>query len=429
MFRDLLFYTFAFSAFIPIYQAYRSPSRLYELPFLYGVACYVFIIPTLFFVKDDSYLLTDVEFNRYLLNAIICFWGALAGYYSINTQQKYTQISRQQIVKYNESKMFFALLPFIIIGIIGSTLIDPSEFGNEKGGVFAIILFFSRFFRPAAIILLILYLLRPDIKKVTFLLIFLFFSLQFILISGRRSEVFNLALTIMFPLFFIKNIVIPRAFIIPSLILAILVIAIFPTAREFTKRGDYDRLYSLSLTDLSREYLSGEKTNEVIEAAKNMDVVSRADVFYYGTSFYNSLIHQYASSTLFGNEFKQSLRINSNADLTSLRAKYWSGSVSGFKGYLSHTGFAGMYFEFGWFAVIFFFFFGRITKQFFVKAYCGKDIHWISFYCSFTTFILISIYHSMVSIPTMIIPYLLVLYTIKSISKKKDSQYNKVKYA
>lgn len=418
MFRDFLFYLFAISAFIPVYQAWRTPSKLYELPFLYGVACYVFIVPTLFFVKDDNYLLSDSQFNRYLINAVICFWAALWGYQSLKANRKFS-IEKRTII-YNDKKIFVTLLPIIMIGGYASTLIDPSEFGSEKGGVFALILFFSRLLRPTIIILFTTYLMQPKQKKLIFLLLYLFISLQFIFISGRRSEVFNLIITIIFPLFFIRKVIAPRQLIIPAIVVVIFIVAVLPVAREFTKKGEYDKLLGLSLTEISTAYLNGERTNEVIEAAINMEVIYRENNYSYGASLYNSLVHQYASATIFGRDFKNSLFID-KVDIGSLRDKYFWMGESGYKGYLSYTGFAAAFYEFGYFGFLLFFLFGRLTKFFWTKATNEEDIFWIIFYCCFATFILFSVYHSITAIPTIFLPMLLILIVVMNLSRQKKS--------
>jgi len=425
MYRELLFYSFAFSAFIPIYQAYKSPQKLYELPFLYGVACYVFIIPTLFFVKDDSYLLTDSQFNRYLLNAIICFWAAIWGYHSISSAQKLNEIKKESL--YSDNKIFIAILPLIIIGGYASSLIDPSEFGSEQGGMFAIILFCSRLLRPAIVILFTTYLMKPSQKKLSLLILYLVFSLQFIIISGRRSEIFNLLITIIFPLFFIKKVYVPKQFVIPAIIVVIAVVAVLPVSREYTKRGEFNQLLNLSLSEISRAYLSGERTNEVIEAAINMEVVEREGIYNYGVSMYNYLIHQYASSTFFGQDIKKSLFLD-KVDMDSLRDKYfWMGDDIGYKGYLSYTGFAAIFYEFGYFGGILFFLFGRVTKIFWRKTYDG-NVFWILFYCCFATYILFSIYHSIMAIPTIFLPILIILIGIMNYAKVKNHSTNRKSY-
>lgn len=386
----------------------------------------MFIVPTLFFVKDNNYLLTDSQFNRYLINAVSCFWAALWGYQSLKANQKFS--TEEKNIVYSDKKIFATILPIILIGGYASTLIDPTEFGSEQGGVFALILFFSRLLRPTIIILFTTYLMQPKQKKLIFLLLYLFISLQFIFISGRRSEVFNLIITVIFPLFFIRKIIVPRQLIIPAIVAVIFIVAVVPVAREFTKKGEYDKLLGLSLTEISTAYLSGERTNEVIEAAINMEVIHRENNYNYGVSLYNSLVHQYASATIFGRDFKNSLFLDM-VDMGSLRDKYFWMGDSGYKGYLSYTGFAAAFYEFGYLGFILFFLFGRLTKFFWLKAKDGKSIFWVLFYCCFATFILFSIYHSIVAIPAIFLPMLLILVIVMNYSKQNNYLVNRKRYA
>ncbi len=78
--RDLDFYLLLLSAIIPIIMAYRNPEEIYQLPFLYGIALLVYILPTLFGVKDNDTILSDLEYTRYTFFSFVCFWAAVLSY-------------------------------------------------------------------------------------------------------------------------------------------------------------------------------------------------------------------------------------------------------------------------------------------------------------------------------------------------------------
>lgn len=405
--RSVLFYLFVFLLSIPLVNGLKDVRKIYQLPFLYSVFCLVFILPTLFYIKDFPNILSDSEYNRFIFNSILCVLGAILGYYSISEKQFSLNSS---IYVYSESRIYIRILPFMLFGLYSAFLIDPTTFGDEVSGSFAIILFFSRLLRPVAIILFCLYLVKPDNKKLFLLLIWLFIVFQFIIISGRRSEVFTLAITIGFPLFFIRNIIVPKWAIMPSLFVALLVVIILPVVRQFTKAGEFEKIQSVDVNSIIGLYLVGENTNEVIEASINMEVTSIENNYGWGISVYNSFVNQYASATIFGKAFKENLYVKSGKNLEELRDAYWTQTSGGdFKPYLTLTGFASTFLEFGYFSCIIYFFFGRLCKRLYLLA-CKKDLYYVVLYTVFSLFILMSVYDSLLAIPTTFLPFFLIIY-------------------
>ncbi len=218
---------------------------------------------------------------------------------------------------------------------------DPD---SRTGGSYAIILYFARMLRPATIMLFIIWLLKPSKDKLFFLIISLLCSLKIILIDGRRSEVFNLFISIVFPLFFVRNRTAPRALILPAVFISLFVLTFLPAARKYTLKGDFSSVFAISPAELIESEVTAQSTNEVVEAAKNMDVAAISGRYNWGSTVYNEFVVQFASSTIFGEKFKNSLLIPDNLKLDYLRDKYAKTDDDEFRFYLAPTGFSLCFF-------------------------------------------------------------------------------------
>ena len=406
------------SALVPVILAYKDSDRIYQLPFLYSMAVLVYILPTLFGVINDSAVISDADYIRYCLFSTVCFWSALIGYYSFYNNSK---IKRVTVYAYDIDKWSRFLYVIMFSGFIAVAVLGSYDQTDRYGGAYAVLLYPARCLRPATIMLLVLYLLKPSKDRLAFLILSLLFSLKIIIIDGRRSEVFNLFITIAFPLFFIKGIKMPKAFIAPAIVGAIVVFIFLPAYRNYSLKGDFSSVATLSPTALLQSYVAGGSTNEVIEAARNMEAADNSGKYNYGSTVYNVFVFQYAASSFFGKEFKESLLIPQNLDLQKLRDKTAKYGGDEYRNYLAPTGFAAVFFEFGYAGCLLFFFFGYLAKKYYVRANLKSDISALIFYCFFATFILFSIYDSMMYIPTNIILYLLVFWGAKKYSRKRNT--------
>ena len=421
--KELSVVIFTISALIPVIGAYRDRDRIYQLPFLFSMAVFVYILPTLYGILGSKALVSDEAYIKYCLFSTVCFWMSLIGYWSF---YNHTELKQKYIYAYDLDK--WSLFLYIIMLIAFGAIISMSGYAVSEryGGSYAVILFPARCLRPATIILFIIYLIKPSRDKLFFLILSVLFSLKIIVIDGRRSEVFNLFITFAFPLFFIKGIRAPCKYIAPAIVGAIIIFTFLPAYRNYTLKGNFGGVLNISPGELLASYVSGGSTNEVIriyDAAKNVDVADQSGDYNYGSTAYNQFVSQYASSLFFGKDFKQSLMIPTNLDLNKLRDKDAKYAGEEYKNYLAPTGFAAVFFEFGYAGCLLFFFFGLLTKKYYQRAIIKNDLSKVMFYCFFATFILFSIYDSMLAIPTMIVLYLLVFWGGKRFSRLKSTRF------
>lgn len=425
---DFLFWCLALSVIYYIVRCYNNVERFYQYPTLAAIATLIFILPTLFFIKDFNYILPVEDYNRYCVNALLCFWGGIAGYYWGFKKFDYSNFKKKHPFKYeiHYEKMIRVLAVYIMVGAVASALIPASTFADSIGGQGAITLYFARLLRPAAIIVFAMYLIKPKPILLAFFLIWLLFALEFMIISGRRSEFFTICMVFMFPLFLVKGKAVNRALIIPGVFLGLCVVVLFPIIRPYTKSGNWSQIANISLAPVIADFTSGERTNEVIDASLNMAAVARAGQYNYGlVTVVDGLISQYASSTLFGKDFKESLLFD-KVNLAELRDE---GSAPndkiGFKFYLTPTGYANAFVEFGYFGWVMYFAFGVLCAKLYKRAKQTGNFRYIVFYCMFSIMILFAVYDSIPSIiSTYFLPYLLVFYhVIGAVNKQRKRIY------
>lgn len=390
--------------FFPIYKAIKDKTLFYQLPCLISITTLAFILPTLVVHVSDYSYVNDQEYILYISNAILCILGSYLGYtYNPNINLDYNRV-------YSLNGLLLGVAPFMMVGFfISYFLIDPTTIGEELGGSYAILIYFGRLIRPAAIIVFSVWLFSKNKIALLLFILYLIVSLQFIIIAGRRSEVFTLAITILLPLFFVKNFIPSKRLGILLTCLGVMVFLILPLIREYTKQGQFSEIKNLSFQTSIESYYEGDKTNEILEAAINMNVVFDYSGYSYGSRFINKFVNQFASGTLFGPEFKEDFKIKT-FDLASARDVDLTNS--NYKGYLAHSGFADTFYDFGYFSCIVFFFFARLSKILWNKAFFSNDLFYKMFYSYFVSMIFLSVYDSISFIPTTIVLSLIVFYIV-----------------
>ncbi len=411
--RDIVFYTFLFSCLPFILSVYSQPKKLYEFPFLYSIACVVFIVPTSFSLLY-SWQIPDKAFILYFVNAILCFWSGILGYYSTpRVANKYDSLPTYQ---YDDDKILRNNLPFLMIGQLAGWYLSTLSVEGLWTGLPVYVLFFARFMRPAAIVAMLNYLRKPTMIRLIIILIWLVGPLELILTKGRRSEVAYMCITFLLPLFFIKRWVPSRQIIVPAAVFMFLVIVSFPALRTYTIEGNYQAALDVNILDVVDDHLNNESTNEIVEACLNVEAVYNSGKFAYGSGFYNQFIKQYIPRGIMGEDFKNGLHWNVDFDIDQIRREY--GSKGSFKFYLAPTGFAQAFYEFGFFAFIPFFILGRISCHLFTKATHGQDLYNIGLYCIFAIFIPFAVYSTLIELPTLMLPlFFTIWFTIKKSRK------------
>lgn len=394
---------------LPFLNIKGDKSKYYQLPIIFALTTAALIIPSLFSELISGTTLTEKEYNLYTFNIILCLSSSYMGYrFKPNLTIRNT--------KYNINKVFIVVLPFFLIGFfISFFFINAEEFGSVFGGMFAVLLFFARIIRPAAIIILFVHLIKPRKRTLILLFLWILVPLRFIIISGRRSEFFMLAITLLLPLFFIKNYIPNRKIMIIGGVIGFSAFFILPLTRVYTRQGDFSAIKDIDVGEDISSYSKGDKTNEVFEAAINMNIVFENNGYSYGGLYVKKIVNQFASSTLFGSDFKESLQL-STFDLAGARNGV-AGTRGKYLNYLAPSGYVDSFHDFGFLAFIPFFVFARIARRVWTQAYYSKNFYSKVFYSYFVVLMFMTIYDSLSFLPVLLLQAAIVFIPLKYFTK------------
>lgn len=398
-----------FLLLFPFFKIKGDKTKYYQLPIVYSLTTFALIIPSLFSELFSRTILTESEYCIFTLNIILCLLASYVGYsfkpkIAINNQS------------YNLNKVLLVVIPFFIIGFYISFFVIKAEvFGSVFGGLFAILIFFARLIRPTAIIIMFIHLIKP--RRLTFflLVIWILVPLRFIIISGRRSEFFLLAITLLLPFFFVKNYIPNRKLLVVGGLVAFSAYFILPLTRVYTKEGNFNAIKDIEVFQSISSYSQGEKTNEVFEAAINMNLVFQNNGYSYGGLYINKFVNQFASSTFFGDGLKESLQVGS-FDLESVRNEVAS-TRGKYRNYLAPTGYVDSFYDFGFLSFIPFFIFARVARRLWTQAFYSKNFYSKVYYVYFVVLMFMSIYDSLSFLPILLVQAAIVFLPIKYLSK------------
>jgi hypothetical protein len=362
-------------------------------------------------VSEDAY-------NLYIFNACLCLMAAYIGY-SLPVKQ----ISKAN--KYDEKKMLIIASIYACVCLLINSQITELTGGKIfSEGMPAVLVFFVRMLRPTTIILIFLFLRKFSYYKlvvVVMLVGMIFFD--GVLTKGRRSEFFMFCFTILLPLFFVKGFIpYKKLYMVIALFAGICVYILLPIYRDYNlEYYDSPNLgKEVNYKEAFLQNIQGKRTNDILEATYTQYAIKETGGYNYGADFYNQIVHQFASRTLFGGGLKEKMKIN-YIDLYSVRKKVNNVEWGDFKFYLVETGFVDAFAMFGYFGCLVFFFFARISKRMWYDAIFTDDIMHKVFYSYFAVmFICMAIFNGFSFLGVVFIQFLLVYLPVKYYSRVKE---------
>lgn len=412
--KFILLAIFIATIIYPLCSLRYDKTALYQMPCLISITTLAFILPSIALNTANHELFTDASYSIYVSNAILCMLGAYLGYH-FGQSPDIDRIKSDNT--YDRNKVIFYTSIFFLIGVFFSLQINPFELGGITEGFAVIKITLGRLIRPASIILIFCFLKKKNYWLVFLLLLWLFVTMRFVIISGRRSEVFIFFISLLLPLFFMRNLILSKLrYIIIGVLFGMSVFIVLPVVREFTKQQEYMKVQNINVIELFDTYFSGDKTNEVAEAAFNVEVIYKENGYNYGASFYNSFVNQFVSSTLFGKDAKKKALIDVTS-IKELRGRHYNPHLGPFKFYLTPTGYADSFYAFGFFAFFLYGIFGYITRRIYDKAIYSGDVMDQIFYSFYVIMIFNSVYESISHIPVLLVMYLVVFLPVKYLSR------------
>ncbi|GHT43330.1 hypothetical protein FACS189438_0290 [Bacteroidia bacterium] len=403
----------------PFFSIKKDKTKLYQLPCLFGIVTLGMICSTLVMNVFSVSGLSEDAFNLYTFNACLCLMCAYKGY-SLPVKN----ISKTN--HYDEKKLLMIASVYVIICILIQNKIDELTGGmNFTEGMPVVLVFFGRLLRPTTILIIFLFLRKFSYYKLALVVILLGLSISGVLVRGRRSEFFMFFFTISLPLFFVKGFIpYKKLYLITAFIAGMAVYILLPVWRSHNLEyyGSDVLGEKVDYRNAAINNLKGEETNDVLEATYTQYAVMATGEYNYGADFYNHLVFQFASRTLFGEGLKQKLMVN-KVDLDFVRSQVGSTEWGYFKGYVTKTGFTDVFMMFSYFGCLVYFFFARIAKRMWYDAIYTDDILHKVFYSYFAVmFICSAIYGSLSFMGITLIQFLFFYLPVKYFSKIRIRQ-------
>lgn len=217
-------------------------------------------------------------------------------------------------VNFNVGTNWYVYLSIFIISLLANSQIDFLAYGSpglwQNKGSFPIILFFARLTRPLYIVSLVGYFFRKSKTHLIFASILFFSFLPFIVISGRRSDIFFVLISFV-SVYVIKNQskLHPYYLIMPSLF-GFFAFTIVPLLRTSSQSVKLNSLRANNVIEALGNALTifSDKL-ESSYAVMMMWITYESNKYDFFAPVFNKFSKQFVSSFLFGNDLKSQLTL------------------------------------------------------------------------------------------------------------------------
>lgn len=402
---NLVFFVLISLCLYPLLRALFRKDELLQFPTLVSLVYVVFFLPSLvieFITSNQMHLVLSYSLYHAIMTYAIYFV-----YYKLEFRQKRTKKLEPNIA----SDLVFSTV-FIPLVLFALFFIDFSSWGDGSQSNLGFGLFFVRMTRPLAIYLLFRLLDKRSLLLMLSLLLWLTLEIQAIFVSGRRSETIVFLVTIAVPLILTQRLRLRKVYIALGVVLGFFVVFGLPLVREDMKKGDFSSMLNLSYEDIVSYKLSNDSgTDDIIESLGNWEEFKLHGAFSYGARYWNKIVFQFASTTLFGEGIKESLTIETGFQ------KAMSKNGRAYKNYITPTGFIDSYYDFGYFGVIPYLIFAVIMKKKWMNLKSRGDF--IS-YWRYVYYIILAmhiVYDSISFLPILLIQMEIALFPIRKIMK------------
>ncbi|MFC5050672.1 hypothetical protein ACFPK9_08605 [Rubritalea spongiae] len=401
-------------------------ARLFQLPFLFGLGSLAFVVPQLIIYLVSKQHHTTLDVSGYLLWSSACVLCAYWGY------AKKVELKKvRYLIRLGGANMVLSGLACLVVACFSVVLshhltYGPGGAGRITGGFMALIYMLVKLAMPLFILSLCLVNLR--VKNAWFK----FFAIlsgviiaYFIIVLGRRQWLFVAMYAAVFPLLLTGRLRVNK---ISRWLLTILVVLIIPVVIILLPAyRDQFMDPNLSVSDVIEreppakvigEYLSGEQNLEIEQSVLEFKLAVQHGSIRWGAGIWNGCVWHYVPAFLVGSQMKQSLLLNDG------RAALYSSPLQHdveYLSYISKSGFADSFSEFGPFGLLLYYFMGRLYRKETDSWLLAKNIKSYVFIVMFGFYPLLFIYGSWSTFLTLaLLPYLVYLFFCKMVLKAKS---------
>lgn len=355
----------------------KGPDRFYQFPFWAGVIALGWFFPQAIGGYYSISVFPGSSYLKAMFFASICTLALWYGYESSFKKKIRRKSWLMKPLSWN--RLYYA---GVILALFGFFFywklwqLPEDELARQQWtGETVKYLFLAGTFHFGVLALWLRYLNQNkifNIKSLVFIIPGFLFILSAALLRGRRTEMMNFFSLIVFGLYFVRNIKIPRKVVITLLIFGFILlngIGIYRSTMmdenikleeriSLVTKGNYIDSFKLLLMNSGNEF-----KNYVYRFQ------AHSDMFYYdfGGYHWNRFVFNYVPAQIVGTSVKESLMFPLK-DMTKYQDKlygftYLTGSTG--------TGYIDSFGSFGWFGFIKFFLIGGLMGYFFRYAITG----------------------------------------------------------
>ncbi|KPK65939.1 MAG: hypothetical protein AMK73_01455 [Planctomycetes bacterium SM23_32] len=368
---DLTYWLFAASCALLVWQGFRQRDGMLQYPFLMGAVftCYLLYQATGLYLHRGS--VPEDAFSRMLLISALCCLACYLGYRVRPLRQRpgSSSYSSARLMAVGVLMTCVAWVAYYkltsLTGGFFSFFTTEGGYSYEWRGLPVRYIFFVGFAYPALVLLLVSYLERPSKVRLAVCAWGFVVPLAFLFLRARRS-VFAMVLLIgLLPVYFYRRWLPPRVVIVPGLILALLVLMLFPRYRRYTQIGaEHSGIADVSV----RESLAEGLVPEGVDAFKNgvyaVGGITRMGGYGLGLGFYDDVVAHFVPRQIVGERVKADLMVREGwVDMARVLAYGHARPANQF-----YTGPASAYTEFWYFGSLFYFLLGMLFRNLWVRA-------------------------------------------------------------
>lgn len=355
--------------------------EIFQFPFLMTCDLLFFLGPQLYYISKHPDLLKPYgqgALTLFILSCLLFYVAALLGYNSNSAG------SRFPVWKYDRTKMIIGLIILTLIGQYGkiklAALSTELTDSTQWSGLPVRYLFFRNVGTLCVPLGIILYYMYKSKIVLGILLVQITATLSTIVLSGKRSPVVFLGLTILTGLWFVKRYKVSRKIIVIGGIVFFMFVMNIGTYRALVNvDGERDwrtiisEVFDIKKTIAKFSDGTDEKDSEYVDA---MNGVVAASAIYetgqydYGLVAWNVAIHRWIPGQLVGYGIKNALKFDRPSAGEVAKQLYGYKMPRG----TCTPGYTQIFASFSFFGVFFTFFMGRAARSIWEQALEGNLI-------------------------------------------------------
>jgi len=370
---EFLFLIFVVQCVAITVWAALKRERLIQFPFLATAVFMGWILPQLLGLRNGS-TLPDGALTKLLLMSILCVAACFFGYVTNKKTAKmiFWPMSSNKLLAGSMLLSLFGAYFFFKVNDLAAEAYETT--GGSWTGIITIYAFLSRAIAVGLVIAVVQFFQRKSWISISIIIFDLLFYFDSIFLKGRRANMVELFLIIMFAFWFNRRWAPKRWVFFSSLVVGTLLIngiadyrgTMLGADRVTATGAGYREIMKIDFLGNLENIASGDgASDELLNAALKIEAADQWLLFDYGSEFWNALVFRYLPGQWVGSDVKSALMFEKNDTAYRL---FGHVAVPG----TTSTGMADAFESFWYFGAINFFLIGLILSRWYNSAMVGN---------------------------------------------------------